>query len=315
MKSIIIFKSVLLTIFCTLFIISCSTKREPEQGVGTPQLSQDDKTIYFIYFDGTNGSICKMSIADSEFEQISPITNKFTFYNPRLTKNEKKIVFVGRENGTNLGQVFISNIDGSSIQSLFTSEYVYKAFLSKNKNEIIYSKPDTIANYSPIARKSAHGYDIFSFDLESKKTNKLTNFHSYSIDGISDYKKDSLLYTDEDVEGICAIARNNTSKPRIIIKNNSTDNIQHQFNYPIFIERYNVIVFQDSYQLYQIKGNNQIKLIYQSDKMISSFCTFNTLPRLLFTLEGECCFYSINLDGTDLKKKEIQLSSKNKQVK
>lgn len=300
------YKLIAITVFCILCIIGCTLKDEHNPGIGTPQLSKDDKIIYFQYHEGWNSSICRMGIKDSLFEQIVPCTNEFSFYLPRLSDDGEKIVFIGKNFQATLDKAFMANADGSSVQGLFTSKRIYEAFLSKNRNEIIYSKPDTIANYSPIARKSAHGYDIFSFDMENKITNKLTNFNSYEINGVSDYKNDSLLYNDKDVDGICAIARNNPSQPRVIIKNNKPGDINYMFYYPIFVEKYNIIVFQNSYQLYQIKGNNQIKLIYQSDKMIESFCVFNTLPRILFTLKGEFCFYSINFDGTDLERKELK---------
>lgn len=293
-------------ILCSILcIISCTSTDENKPGIGTPQLSKDDKMIYFQYHEGWNSSICRMGIKDSLFEKIVPCTNDFSFYKPRLSDDGEKIVFIGKNFETNTDKVFIANTNGSSIQDLFTSRDIYEAFLSKNSNEIIYNMADTVANYSPIAHKSAHGYDIFSYDLENKMTNKLTNFNSYEINGVSDYKTDSLLYNDKDIDGICAIARNNPSKPRVIIKNDDPDDMNYMYYFPEFVEKYNVIVFQNSYQLYQIKGNNQIKLIYQSDKMISSFCAFHTLPRILFTLDDEFCFYSINFDGTDLKRIEV----------
>jgi len=152
-----------LILLLVLIQLLSSCNNNPIEEVSSPQLSKDDNTIYFQYFDGLKGSIYKMVLTDSLFEQISPITNEFTFYHPKLTKDEKKVIFVGRKIGTNLSTIYISKIDGSSIKSLFTDKYVYDAFLYNNQNEIIYSKPDTFANYSPIVSKSAHGYDIFSF--------------------------------------------------------------------------------------------------------------------------------------------------------
>jgi hypothetical protein len=299
------YRFILIALFCTLYVIGCTSKDESSPGVGTPQLSKDDKVIYFQYHEGWNASICRMGIKDSLFEKIVACTNEFSFYKPRLSDDGEKIVFIGKKFEANIDKVFIANADGSSVQGLFTSKHIYEAFLSKNRNEIIFNMADTVAKYSPVARKSAHGYDIFSFDIENKITNKLTNFNSYEINGVSDYKTDSLLYNDKDIDGICAIARNNTSKPRVIIKNDNPGDMNYMYYYPKFVEKYNVIVFQNSYQLYQIMGNNQIKLIYQSDKMIKSFCVFNTLPQILFTLDGEFCFYSINFDGTDLKRIEV----------
>lgn len=305
-KSNIMNRLMTVSVFYILCIFGCTSKDEYKLGIGTPQLSKDDKIIYFQYHEGWNSSICRMGIKDSLFEQIVPYTNEFSFYKPRLSDNGEKIVFIGKNFESHIDKVFIANVDGSSIQGLFASKRIYEAFLSKNRNEIIYNMADTVANYSPIARKSAHGYDIYSFDMESKMANKLTNFNSYEINGISDYKTDSLLYNDKDIDGICAIARNNPSKSRVIIKNDNPGHMNYMYYYPEFVEKYNVIVFQNSYQLYQIKGNNQIKLIYQSDKMISSFCVFNTSPKVLFTLDDEFCFYSINFDGTDLKRIEIK---------
>jgi Tol biopolymer transport system component len=286
---------------------SCSTQSESEQGIGSPQLTKDDKVIYFQYFDGLRGSICRMSINDSIFEQITPLKSEFTFYHPRLTEDERRIVFVGRNSDLNLNSIFIANSDGSNTKRLFSEKYVYDAFLSRNKNEIIYCKPDTFANYSPIARKGLHGYDIFSFNLDSNKISKLTNLHSYEIDGVSDYKKDSLLYTDEDSLGLYAISRNNPTKPRLIVKTNESDKMQNLFVSPVYVEKYNIIVFSNSYELCILNANKQIKRIYLSDKMVGQFCVFHNSPRLLFTLEGEFCLHSINLDGTNLKKIEVKL--------
>ena len=126
---------------------------------------------------------------------------------------------------------------------------------------------------------------------------------------ITEFNRDSLLvysYTNE--TGMFLFAKNNPdSLQRIEAKSKSTESANFYYQ-PLYTKIYQSYVFSNGYGLRVMDKNKTVKKVYDvPSPFIDCFCLFNTKSRILFTIEGDRCFYSINFEGTDLNKIEVKL--------
>ena len=298
------------TIICFL-LMSCNLNNS-SSGIGGFQLSKNDKFIYLNYFDGESSSIYRVDSSGLNLKLIVPSINNISFYDPEISKDGSKMVLLGGRAYSNKRAIYIANINGTLLHSLTDSEWIITdAFLSEYNNAIIYCKADTDAKFSPIVHSQPHGFDLFSYDLDDLKTTKLTNLNAYILSDVSEYNEDSLLvYLYLHEKGMFFLSKSNKSLNRIIAKNESKE-IPNLYYQPIYSKKYNCIVFSNGYGLYIMYKNIVIKIYdIPGTNFINSFCLYNTKSNVLFTIEGDKNFYSINFDGSNLKKINIQFRKK-----
>lgn len=288
-------------LFCVITLISCGEKK-PQKGIANIKLSLDDKTIYFQYFDGTKGSIYMVNVGDSVPKKIIADSFNVSYCFPKVTNNnDKKILFKGTCFNNDTTTIFMFDGDGSNIKRIFSDIGIYDFYYNSASGEIVYNKYDTVANYSPVASRAAHGYDLYSYSIKEKQIKRLTSFHSYNMNEIEEYKDDSVMFSNFDkVFGIYSVSLHNPSKLHIIVENNELNGYVYWYSNPIYVKRKNMVLFQNSYfNIFKVT-NGKVEQIYFSDgKQISSFCVYNTQDRILFTMEDDTNIYSINFDGTD----------------
>jgi hypothetical protein len=277
---------------------------------------KDDKYIYFSYYDGRNASIFRVDSSGLNLNCIVSAKNDTSFYNPYLSNDNKKIVFIGYANRSNKSSIYVANIDGSSVQRLTDgNEMIREAFHSEYNNEIIYCKATEEKKYSPVGSSGAHGFDIFSLNLESMKTKKMSTLNAYQLGYITEFNKDSLLvysYTNE--SGMFLFAKNNPDSLQRIEAKSESNELPNFYYQPLYSKTYQSYVFSNGYGLRVMDKSKTVRKTYDvPSPFIDCFCLYNTKARIFFTIEGDRCFYSINFDGTNLKKIEVQLPERKKQ--
>jgi len=299
----------LLYLIFYLGLFGCNSDKVPS-GIGDMQLSNDDKYIYFSYYDGRNASIFRVDSSGLNLNCIVSSKNDTSFYNPCLSKDNKKILFIGYANHSNNSSIYIANIDGSSIQRLTNgNEMIWDAFISEYNNEIIYCKATEETKRSPVGSSGAHGFDIFSLNLDNMRIKKISNLNAYQLGNMTELSKDSLLvysYTNE--SGMFLFAKNNPgSLQRIETKSKSTE-LPNFYYQPLYSKTYQSYVFSNGYGLRVMDKSKTVRKTYDvPSPFIDCFCLYNAKARIFFTIEGDRCFYSINFDGTNLKKIEVKL--------
>jgi hypothetical protein len=300
----------LLILAFSIMLISCNSDNITPSGIGDFQLSNDDKFVYFSFYDGINSSIFRFNSNGSNLKYIVPAKKDTSFYNPSLSMDNEKILFIGWANQSNNSSIYLANLDGSSVKRMTEgNEIIWDAFISDYNNEIIYSKADAVTKYSPIATSGPHGFDLFTLNTINKKTKKISSLNAYQLGCLSEFNKDSLLvYSYTDKSGMFFFSKKKQQTlTRIEAKNESIE-LPNFYYQPLYSKKYDCFVFSNGYGLKIMDKHRIVKKIYDvTESKIHCFCLYNLVSRVLFTIEGDKDFYSINFDGTDLKRFKVNL--------
>jgi len=299
-------------VLISFLFTSCNLNDSNKRMIGAFQLSKEDKFIYFNYFDGVSSSIYRVDTGWTNLKLLVPSMNGISFYNPRLSNDEKEMVLLGGQPYSNISAIFMADIDGSSLNRLTNGgEIITDAFFSGYNNEIIFCKADTVARYSPVGHSEPHGDDLYSLSLGNYKIKKLSNLNAYVLADVSELNRDGFLVYSYTGEGRMYYL--SKSKPesldKIYVKNDTKESPDFLYYHPLYSKKYNTFVFSGTFDLCTMDESCNAKSIFmdKDKKELNSYCLYNTQHRILFSLKGDNCLYSINFDGTDLKKTEMKL--------
>ena len=298
-----------------MLIISCkndnreqsNSQVETRNMLGNFDISKNDSIIIFSMYTKNGSSIYQMNIDGTEQKKIINSNKDFSFFLPKFSKDGKKIVFnkCYRKNAL-ISEICIANSDGSEIEQLTNmKENITDAIFSSYSNEIFFFKATEYSNYSPLAPKQAHGFDIYSLDLETKEVKKISKLNAYGLYYLSEYDSTKLLITIKGgYDGGIFLCQKEPFKllKRIIPKNNPI-NDPSSYYAVAYSAIFNIMVFITPYQLYSMKMSDSIAtLLYNKDQpvYVESICLFNSQPRVLFQKRDVLSLYSINIEGTGL---------------
>lgn len=307
-------KKISIIIVCIITFLGCIKQKETGS-VSIPIMSKDDKVLYFQYHDGYKMGIFKLYIGDSITIPIVSDSNDIWYCYPKTLNNkDMNLMFKRWDSQTGVNTIYIADKDGNNRKALFSDVGIYDFYYQESTNSIIYNKSDTISRYSPLARKGPHGFDLYEYNIATNQTHKLSNYYSYEMGEIAAYKNNEVMFVNNDKEeGIYAFSPDSSFfKPHTIAEDNEKKEITYLYTSPIYIKKYDIIIFRNGYyNFFKIDKNGKIEEIYSSDgKQISSFCVYNTQDRILFTMNDDTNFYSIKFDGTDKRIIKVKLPEK-----
>jgi len=279
-------------IFLSLIInlCSCDKSQVSEKAIGIFDISKDDKTILFSYFKDNTSSIYSMNIDGTNIKTIIESKNGKSFYNPRYSSDNKMILFIENDvSDKENSSLCIANADGSNIIQLTNNlNIITEAFFRENNNEIIFCKANEFKNYSPIARKMPHGFDIYSINLKTKKTSQLTKLDAYSInyakeiEGKIVFQIKSKLYN-----GVFALA-DNVHHIVPFIANGDSEDVKANSDF-LFLPDKKEIIYISNYDLYKMNSiTNKEEFLFTSNLgIISLMRKFNTSDKILCSIQNE----------------------------
>ena len=288
-------------------------------------ISKNDKTILFASNNrqSHSASIYIMHTDSFKARQLIAGTKELSFFNPSYSPDEKKIIFVGYFNrNVNNSAVFIANADGTGLQQLTPgNEIIKQAFFSIfDSTVILYTKADTYRANSPFATVAAHGMDIYSYNLKSQESKNVTGIISYALYDISEADSTHLMFTipsggprggmfffDRKSKGLNKMIPNIDPK---ISPNIDSLTFANSCHMPRFSKEYNLLGFKTSFELYLMDFETKtIKLVHRHQPMLwvfDDFAFFHNRKEIIFGVSSLDELYSINFNGTELKKIEIE---------
>lgn len=299
-------RHLLISIFLTLQFIGCTSNAEQNNALGTFDISPDDKVFLFSYFENDVSSIYESDANGDAKVILSDTKTKASFICPKYSPDGETIAFIKFEHGKNASNVFLLNKELNSIKQLTNTNFIITeiAFSSDGKR-LFYIQAQEYGSYSPIGRKAPHKVDIYSLDLTSLQTTRITNLQSYGIDKVSEIKKDHLVFRAEDNEGggiyMLSITKPDslkTMKPQ----NDPREDVGLYYD-PTFNPALGKMAFTAPYEIYTMSIETSLaERIYRSNSHISNLVFFHHSPKLAFILDGENQITVIGIDGTGLGK-------------
>jgi hypothetical protein len=281
-----------------------------KDAIGNFDISKNDSQIIFSFYKANIGSSIYISNIDGSDIKLLISSNKSkSYYNPRYSIDGEKIVFLECDiDNINYTTICTSNVDGSNIERLTKGgEIITEANFSSYSNNIYFSKANEVNNYSPLARKQPHGFDIYSINIINKEITKLTDLESYGIYQISEV--DSNIYLMQIFNGsdggMFLFTRGIQDEFKRIVPINNPRGDASLYYTPRYSEQFNIMAFIAPYELYIMDlESKKAKLLFDNKghSHIEYFCFYHTQRKILFLKKGETSLWSINFDGTDLKK-------------
>jgi hypothetical protein len=251
-------------------------------------ISPDDRNIVFSLSDGRNVSLFSMKIDGDSTKLLLHSNDSISYSGVSYSGDGSSILFIKSYSDKILkSSLCTAQRDGSNVRTqLMVNEIITEAIFSKNGKEIIFCKANQFDNYSPLARKSPHGFDIFSYGISTRTVKKITSLNAYNILHISEIDSTHLLFRVEAAQE-SAIYMVVKEHPEDLIRILPTNRLREDYQYsnPVFNQNANVLIFTAPYELYSMNMTDKIaSLIYDAKGLspIQIVRTFNKEKKVLF---------------------------------
>ncbi len=287
---------VIIFLVLVISLSSCDKKQVTEKAIGIFDISKDDRTILFSYLKNNVSSIYSMNTDGKNIRKIIESKNGKSFYNPRYSSDNKMILFI--ESSTmdkEKSSLCTANADGSNIIKLTNNlDIITEAFFRENNNEIIFCKANEYKKYSPIGRNIAHGFDVYSINLKTKKTSQLTKLNAYSINYAKEIDRKIVFQIKSKLyNGVFTLSENGHN----IIPFRPNDNskkLETNSDF-LFLPDKKEIIYTNNYDLYKMNIiKNKEKLFFTSNLgIISLMRKFNNSDKILCSIQNETNLYII----------------------
>ena len=112
-----------------------------------------------------------------------------------FTEDKKYLYYVTNAKDKKSSQVNKLELKSGESQLVFESEFlVSEISFNQDESVLYYLQANTYENYSPIAGKAPHDYDIYKFDLETEKQDKITQLEAYGMASLHVAADESFAY-------------------------------------------------------------------------------------------------------------------------
>ncbi|TMN22441.1 TolB family protein [Lentibacillus cibarius] len=176
-----------------LFLILWGTgslASEPDgfSGFGrSTDIAPDDSELVFSYYDGDDAALYTVPVSGGKAELLAKPEEGKSFLNPTFSPNGEKVAFVEQweTEDKRYSQLRILKRKKKSVaQRVNTDGYVTEAAFSSDGKSLYFLKAGTYKNYSPIASKRPHDFDIFRLDLQTGETKQITSKKAYDMSSL-----------------------------------------------------------------------------------------------------------------------------------
>ena len=268
--------------------------------------------MIIAYNGGETGCICIVDLKSGTAKKIISENKELRYFKPEYSPDGKKVTFVGYFNKKlNDCAVFTANADGSNLKQLTKGgETINQTVFSRYDTSLIfYIKANTFENYSPFASRQPHNMDIYSVNANNQEVNKVTDMKAYGIYSLSETDSAHfLMHLPKGNNGGLFLYEKSSGQSERIVPVYDSRRPVFAYTDPQYNRQYNLLACTGSYQIYIMNMvDKEAKCIYHSNpNTIGPVKFFNTVERLIFSVDTRG-LYTINFDGSDLKKLDIVL--------
>jgi len=305
-------KNIILYFTCVLFFVACKNDNKSRLEITSFDISSDGNFIVFSQINSDNKSSLYKSRIDGSDIQLLANKNNYSFFYPKITQDGKKIFFIGSNKNKMESSIWKIDIVKPSIEKIFEEKgFISEIILSKFNNNILYIKAKDYTSYSPIASKGKHDFDIYSMNIDSLNSKKISDLNAYSLSNIIEIDENKLLISQRGTEienGIFFYNKN--FKSELIKIETTNDTLRNSTGYtnPVLLDSH-TLVCASYFQLMKIDLETKLeKQILSSNGYHFKQINYNKkLDRLFFIKRDKSNnLYSININGEDFKQTALK---------
>jgi hypothetical protein len=304
----------ILVAFSILFLINANIESHSKDKLGSFDLSPDGKQIVFAYTKNQTSAIYSISIDGSNLKKIIDSTG-YNFANPRYSKNGETIIYIVYKNKAIHGALYKYNIQ-NGFQELLTdtNQTITEAIFSRDGASVFFCKANEYAAYSILGRKAPHNVDIYSVNLKDKKIARISNLKAYGIGSISDFDDSTLMMRsdigNDNIDGIVLLSKKTGTVLKRIVPANDPRKYASVYYIPTYSDKFKTLVFAAPLEIFVMKMEDRIAetvLFNKGGPDIPILRAFRDEKKILFSVDDNNNLFTINFDGTDLRKIPIEI--------
>jgi len=204
-KTILIISLIVMMLTCSMILVGNKfAKEDHEKQNGYSDiftLSSTDKLAFVQYSDGKP----MLFIADENGETQELIDEKsaqHTISHLAFSSDGKKLLYIvnNKDLENNTSELFEYDLENYTKHTLFVQEdsIITEAIYSPDGASLYMLGAGTFENYSPIAPKNPHDFNIFQYHSTTGQLEQLTQLDSYSINSLAVSKNGEKLYFIQD---------------------------------------------------------------------------------------------------------------------
>ncbi|AIG27689.1 hypothetical protein EGH10_19660 [Brevibacillus laterosporus] len=152
-------------------------------------IAPDDSKLLFSYSINGIASLYTANPDGTDVKRLVSLSGH-SLLQPVYSSNGKKILTLARpieaEKKTVEQALYVMNADGSELHLLSEPhDLITDAVFAPDNQTVYYLKAGVFKNYSPIASKRPHDYDLFSIDVQGKNKRQITHTKEYQMSDLS----------------------------------------------------------------------------------------------------------------------------------
>ncbi|MED1785921.1 hypothetical protein P4V47_00105 [Brevibacillus laterosporus] len=152
-------------------------------------IAPDDSRLLFSYSVNGVASLYTANPDGTDVKKLASLSGH-SLFQPVYSSDGKKILTLARrteaEKKTTEQALYVMNADGSELHLLSEpDELITDAVFAPDNQTIYYLKAGVFKNYSPIASKRPHEYDLFSINVQGKNKRQITHDKEYQMTDLS----------------------------------------------------------------------------------------------------------------------------------
>jgi len=190
------------------FVAGC--RQAPPRG---PQLdffdvAPDDRRVIFNWVENDISSIEELDMETGQRRSVFHGEPHISYFRPSYSTDGQRIAFIRTVAQDRRGHVCIADHDGSNMDTLARNVgIVTEVLMSASGEQVFFITAREFTNYSPLARKAPHKFDLYAVEISTKKVWQLTHVDAYAVSNLSRLGSDRLVFRldDGDMRGLYSL--------------------------------------------------------------------------------------------------------------
>lgn len=161
-----------------------------------------EQFLSYVKYDHGKPNLYLYHIEDRTKEKLVEFAIDQVIVDPTFSHDGKRLTFIVRNKNSEEDEssmIYQYDVTTKESKELFhTENLITELAFSPNDDLLYYLRAGTYTNYSPIAGKRPHEFDIFSYDLANDQHRQITNLQKYAMNSLQVSLDGKLLFVQMD---------------------------------------------------------------------------------------------------------------------
>lgn len=166
-------------------------KEKPANGIYTGLLEafdvKNEKAAFAYSLKGKVG-IYISDLHGKNAKRLAEAGEGEIIHHPVFSTDGKTVLYIATPEDREQvkSSLYVMNVDGSEKRKLYSiGSLITEAVFAPDSKTIYYLQAETFTNYSPIARRGAHDFDLYSLDVSGGQPKRITSMKDYMLESLT----------------------------------------------------------------------------------------------------------------------------------